>query len=166
MRIDSLDRRYNALFMGDGCETGEPHWQIRDDGKLMLSVMVDDQRPNPNMPSDAGFHRVYFSSPIWDKSMSGQWMHLASIFDPATRQVSHFVNGKRISRQQISADYLIETLRIGNGEIGNWGQPFRETPWFAIRNLNGRIDELVILKAALTDPEIIKLYEQSRAKHR
>ena len=166
VRIDSLDRRYNALFMGDGYETGEPHWQIRDDGKLMLSVMVDDQRPNPNMPSDAGFHRVYFSSPIWDKSMSGQWMHLASIFDPATRQVSHFVNGKRISRQQISADYLIETLRIGNGEIGNWGQPFRETPWFAIRNLNGRIDELVILKAALTDPEIIKLYEQSRAKHR
>ena len=165
VRIDSLDRRYNALFMGDGYETGEPHWQIRDDGKLMLSVMVDDQRPNPNMPSDAGFHRVYYSSPIWDKSMSGQWMHLASIFDPATRQVSHFVNGKRISRQQISADYLIETLRIGNGEIGNWGQPFRETPWFAIRNLNGRIDELVILKAALTDPEIIKLYEQSRAKH-
>ena len=27
VRIDSLDRTYNALFMGDSYETGEPHWQ-------------------------------------------------------------------------------------------------------------------------------------------
>jgi len=162
VRIDSLDRRYNALFMGDGYETGEPHWQIRDDGKLMLSVMVDHTRPNPKMPEDAGFHRVYYSPSIWDKSMSGQWMHLVSVFDPERRQVSHYVNGERVSRAEIAADYFIRTLRIGNGEIGNWGQPFRETPWFAIRNLNGRIDELAILNAALTDAEIRELHEHSQ----
>lgn len=162
-RIDSLDRRYNALFMGDGYETGEPHWQIRDDGRLMLSVMVDDSRPNPKMPEDAGFHRVYYSPPIWDRSMSGQWMHLVSVFDPANRHVSHYVNGACVSRREIVDDYLIKTLRIGNGEIGNWGQPFRETPWFAIRNLNGRIDELAILNAALTDAEIGELYQNSQA---
>ncbi len=38
VRIDSLAHRYNALFMGDGNENGEPHWQIRDDGRLMFSV--------------------------------------------------------------------------------------------------------------------------------
>ena len=32
VRIDSLDRWYNALFMADSYETGEPHWQIRNDG--------------------------------------------------------------------------------------------------------------------------------------
>lgn len=165
VRIDSLDRRYNALFMGDGYETGEPHWQIRDDGKLMLSVMVDHNRPNPHHAKDAGFHRVYYSPPIWDKSMSGQWMHLVSVFDPAGAHVSHFVNGKQVSRREIVPEYMIKTLRIGNGEIGNWGQPFRKTPWFAIRNLNGRIDELAILDAALEEKEIAELYARSRAAH-
>ncbi|MEM7143632.1 MAG: LamG-like jellyroll fold domain-containing protein [Verrucomicrobiota bacterium] len=166
VRIDSLDRWYNALFMGDGYETGEPHWQIRDDGKLMLSVMVDDSRPNPYSPNDAGFHRVYFSPPMWDISMSGQWMHLTSVFDPANRAVSHYVNGNLIDRQEIEDDYFIDKLRIGNGEIGNWGLPFREEPTFAIRNLNGRMDEIAIFKAALQEDEIAELYQRSRADRR
>ena len=166
VRIDSLDRWYNALFMGDGYETGEPHWQIRNDGKLMLSVMVDDTRPNPYAPNDAGFHRVYFSPPMWDLSMSGQWLHLTSVFDPANRLVSHYVNGKRISEQEIEDEYEIKTLRIGNGEIGNWGLPFREDPTWAIRNLNGRMDELAIFRSALQPGEISKLYLQSRARAR
>lgn len=166
VRIDSLDRWYNALFMGDGYETGEPHWQIRNDGKMMLSVMVDDTRPNPGSPNDAGFHRVYFSPPMWDISMSGQWLHLASVFDPATRAVSHYVNGERISRQVIEDRFFIKTLRIGNAEIGNWGQPFREEPTFAIRNLNGRMDELAIFKVALSDDDVRQLYKASRSSSR
>ena len=164
VRLDSLDRRYNALFMGDGYETGEPHWQIRDDGKLMLSVMVDDSRHYPDRP-DLRYHRVYFSPPMWDLSMSGQWLHLASVFDPASQTVSHYVNGTRLSREVIAADFLIATLRIGNAEIGNWGQPLRKDPSFAIRNLNGRIDEIAILNAALTDTEIRELHDRSRAGH-
>ena len=166
VRIDSLDRWYSALFMGDGYETGEPHWQIRDDGKMMLSVMVDDSRPNPYRANDAGFHRVYFSPPMWDLSMSGEWIHLASVFDPGNQTVSHYVNGSRISKQEIEDDYLIEQLRIGNAEIGNWGQPFREDPTFAIRNLNGRMDEMAIFKAALTKDEVARFYEASRADRR
>ncbi|MCB1226476.1 MAG: FecR domain-containing protein [Verrucomicrobiales bacterium] len=162
VRIDSLDRRYSSLFMADGYETGEPHWQLRDDGKLMLSVMVDDTRPNPKMPEDAGFHRVYYSPPVWDVSKSGQWMHLTSVFDPAAREVRHYVDGRRVSEQAIEPDFFIGTLRIGNAEIGNWGEPFRDTPWFAIRHLNGRIDELAVFKAALTDEAIARIFEGSR----
>ncbi len=165
VRIDSLDRRYNALFMGDGYENGEPHWQIRDDGKLMLSVMVDHTRSLPGHPQSR-FHHVYLSPSIWDLSKSGQWMHLASVFDPETRRVSHHVNGTKISEEEILPQFHVDTLRIGNGEIGNWGEPFRETPLFAIRNLNGRIDELVILDAALSEEEVAQLHEASRAEHR
>ena len=163
VRIDSLDRRYNALFMGDGYENGEPHWQIRDDGKLMLSVMVDHTRSLPGHPQSR-FHHVYFSPPIWDLSQSGQWLHLASVYDPETRRVTHHVNGEKISEEQVLPKFHVDKLRIGNGEIGNWGEPFRETPWFAIRNLNGRIDELVILDAALSEREVATLYEQSRSE--
>jgi ferric-dicitrate binding protein FerR (iron transport regulator) len=167
VRIDSLDRWYNALFMADSYETGEPHWQIQNDGKMILSVMVDDARPDPKAKDGATmrFQHLYYSPPMWDQSMSGQWMHVASVFDPVTAQVSHYVNGKRISHEKILPKFMIKTLRIGNAEAGNWGQPFREDPTFAIRNLNGRMDELAVFKVALGDEEIARLFEQSRAQH-
>ncbi len=162
VRIDSLDRWYNALFMGDGYETGEPHWQIRDDGRLMLSVMVDDSQPHPKNPTDAGLHRVYFSPPFWDPSMSGQWIHLCSTYDPAQRQVCHYVDGELIHQAEIVDQFYIERLRIGNAELGNWGQPFRTNPLFAMRNLNGRMDELAVFSSALSPQEVQEHYQQSR----
>lgn len=167
VKIDSLEHRYNALFMGDGYENGEPHWQIRDDGRLMFSVMVDDSQDirvsntfDEKKVRDAGLHRVYFTEPFWDVSKSGQWFHIAAVYDPAGRQVVQYVNGEELSRQEIVDKFHISTLRIGPAEIGNWGQPFRKTPWFAVRNLNGAIDELAIFNAALTSDEMQNLYEQ------
>ena len=98
--------------------------------------------------------------------MSGQWLHVASVFDPAAREVSHYVDGELIDRQEIEERFFIETLRIGNGEIGNWGLPKREDPTFAIRNLNGRMDELAIFRAALDEEEIAALYAASRSESR
>lgn len=166
VRIDSLDRLYNALFMADSYEDGEPHWQIRDDGKLMLSVMVDEKARHPVYPNKSRYHHIYFSPKIWDLSMSGQWIHLASVFNPAQAEVTHFMNGEQISREEIEPNFTVETLRIGNGEIGNWSQPFRKDPNFAIRNLNGRMDELAIFQSPLTAQQIKNLYNRSRSSHR
>ncbi len=169
VKIDSLEHRYNALFMGDGYENGEPHWQIRDDGRLMFSVMVDDSQDirvsnsfDEKVVRDAGLHRVYFTEPFWDVSKIGQWFHIASVYDPVGRQVVQYVNGEELSREAIVDKFHISTLRIGPAEIGNWGQPFRKTPWFAVRNLNGAIDELAIFDAALTPEETQDLYKQGR----
>lgn len=168
-RIDSLDHRYNALFMGDGYENGEPHWQIRDDGRLMFSVMVDDSQVIEHMSEmdnavvkDAGLHRVYMTDPIWDISKSGQWFHIAAVYDPSTRQVRQYVNGRLIADEQIIDKFSIDTLRIGAAEIGNWGQPFRESAWFSVRNLNGAIDEMAIFGIAVSGEEIRELYEQGK----
>ena len=168
-RIDSLEHRYNALFMADGYENGEPHWQIRDDGRLMFSVMVDDTQEiehfseiDQKMVTQAGLHRVYYSPRFWDISMSGQWFHLAAIYSPASRRVDQYVNGELVSSDEIIDRFHISTLRIGPAEIGNWGQPFRKTPWFAVRNLNGTIDELAVFNAALTADEIQNFYEQGK----
>ncbi|MGB0155001.1 MAG: LamG-like jellyroll fold domain-containing protein [Verrucomicrobiales bacterium] len=168
VRIDALDRWYSALFLGDGYENGEPHWQIRDDGQLMLSVMVDDTYVYPKNPNKnaAGLAKIYFSESIWDQSMSGEWMHIASTFDPANRSVAHFVNGEEIAREAIEDKFFVDKLHIGSGEIGNWGLPHREDPTFAIRNLNGRMDEFAIFKVALSAEEIASLFERSRAGKR
>ena len=164
-KINSLKHEYNALFLSDGYENGEPHWQIRHDGKLMFSVMVDDSQEvfystGPTSPpiQDKGFHHVYFSDAFWTPSMTGQWVHLAAVYDPASRSVMQYVNGKAICQETIQDEFVIDDLHIGNAEIGNWGQPFRKTPDFAVRNLDGIIDEMIILNAALSPDEIRDIY--------
>ncbi|TWT75027.1 LamG-like jellyroll fold domain-containing protein [Allorhodopirellula solitaria] len=169
VRIDSLDQVYNALFMSDGYENGELHWQIRDDGVMMFSVMVDDTQKRKHFSdrdgtivSSAGLHRVYYTEPIWDIAQSGRWFHLSAVYDPAERRVTQYVNGQQVSSEPIQEKFFVDRLRIGPAEIGNWGQPFRKTPWFSVRNLNGTIDELVIYNAALSEEEIQSLYEKGK----
>ncbi len=168
-RIDSLGHVYNALFMADGYENGEPHWQIDSDGKLMFSVMVDDSaevmyysRVEDAVVRDAGRHLVYRTEPIWDLSKSGRWMQLAAVYDPQEMRVRQYVDGKLVSEDEIRPEFLVRRLHIGPSEIGNWGQPFRKTPSFAVRNLNGAIDELAIFNAALSSREIQDLYRNGK----
>ncbi len=168
-KIDSLAHQYNALFLADGYENGEPHWQIRSDGCLMFSVMVDEDRElvyptGPKTPPihDAGFHHVYFSKPIWNNSLAGCWLHLAAVYDPGSRQVAQYINGEEVAREAITDEFLIRDLCIGAAEIGNWGQPFRTTPDFAVRNLDGVIDEMLIFDKPLSPDEILDLYRQGK----
>ena len=151
-RIDSLDRQYNALFLADNAQRGEPHWQIQSDGRLMLFLYV---KP--------GKSPMYLSPVIWDIGMSGRWLHLASVFDEAAQSVTHYVNGKAVSTEAVPPHAAIHTTRIGAGEIGNWGLPNRpDEPWFAVRNLNGAIDEFAIFSAALGAEEIRRMYESGK----
>jgi ferric-dicitrate binding protein FerR (iron transport regulator) len=166
VRIDSLDHKYNALFMGDGYENGEPHWQILGDGKLMFSVMVDDTPGSGHgKHPEARLHKIYYSKPIWDVSLSGKWMHLAATYDPERRLVHQYVNGEEVSKETITDEFFVEQLKIGPAEIGNWGQPLRDSPWFAIRNLNGAIDELAIFDAALSGDEVRQIYDNGKPFH-
>ncbi|NNE01398.1 MAG: hypothetical protein HKN47_29130 [Pirellulaceae bacterium] len=169
IRVDSLEHRYNSLFMGDGYDNGEPHWQIRDDGRLMFSVMVDDtvnvprfDKTDQRVITTAGLHHIYYTEPFMDGSQSGQWFQVAAVYDPIGRTVDQYVNGDRISSEKIIDKFHISDLRIGAAEIGNWGQPLRKSPWFAVRNLNGAIDELAIFDAALSPEEIKTMYEKGK----
>jgi hypothetical protein len=90
--------------------------------------------------------------------MTDQWVHLAAVYDPPAQSVSQYVNGKAICQETIQDEFVTDDLHIGNAEIGNWGQPFRKTPDFAVRNLDGIIDEMIILNAALSSDEIQDIY--------
>ncbi|OUT62905.1 MAG: hypothetical protein CBB71_01155 [Rhodopirellula sp. TMED11] len=165
VNINRLDNLYNALFMADGYENGEPHWQIRNDGSLMFSVMVDDTqeikvntRFEDKPVTDAGLHRVYFTKPVWNDSMRDRWIHLAAVYDLDGRKVSQYVNGELVGEETIPQKFVPQTLRIGGAELGNWGQPFRNSPWFAVRNLNGKIDDMLLLDSALDAQAIRALY--------
>lgn len=148
VRVDSLDRVYNALFLTDSYQPGESHWQIQEDGRVLFSFL---HSPKNNCMSR--------SPVVWDISKSGQWMHLAAVLDLEKHVIRHYADGELTLEDPIGNRYRISKTRLGHGEIGNWGLPNSpEKDWFAIRNLNGRIDEFAIYADALTSDEIAEIY--------
>lgn len=156
VKINSLDRWYNSLFLTDGHELHEPHWQIMDDGRLFFSVKKRDQWDVSRGERDK---HIFYSPPFWDASLSGQWMMIATVYDIDSRNVTHFLNGKALSTETIPDEYLVETVQIGNASLGNWSLPENDDPHFAVRNLNGSMDTFLLFSVALTSQEMLQFYE-------
>ncbi len=147
-KIDSLDRQFNALFLTDNYGLGEPHWQLLADGRLFFSVGLGKGKK----------HHIFHSPPIWDHSHSEKWLHLVTTYHAPTRTCTHYLNGQQISQEKAPPEKGVSALIIHNAQIGNWGLPTREEPDFAVRNLNGRLDEFTIYNTALNPSEIHTLY--------
>ncbi|SRR6056297_2471394 len=93
-------------------------------------------------------------------------MDLASVHDSPGRLVRHLVDGQQVSEEPIAPQHLAKTIRFGNVEVGNWGQPYRKTSAFAVRNLHGAIDEVMLFRTALTGQEIAEIYRAGSADTR
>ncbi len=158
VRINSLDRWYNSLFLTDGHEQGEPHWQIMDDGRLFFSVKKNDVWDATQGEKDK---HIFFSPPFWDSSLSGRWLMIATVYDGDRCKVTHYLNGEVLSQEAIPKEYLVTHIRIGDASLCNWGLPERNQPRFAVRNLNGSMDEFLLFSAPLSNDEIRRLYEVS-----
>ena len=143
VRIDGLDRPFIALVLTNGYEVGEPHWQPRDDGRLLLGIQT---------PSG---HVAYDSKPILNIKHLGRWTHLATVYDSESARVTHYIDGESVGVSPITTDKF--KLRFGETEIGNWGTPVKYSPQ-KIRNFNGQIDELTIFRKPLTASEVRSLY--------
>jgi hypothetical protein len=155
VKLNSLDRLYNSLFLTDGHNDGAPHWQITKDGRLIFSIKKSgDLTPNKH---------DFFSPPIWSPSIAGQWVMLGVVYDVERQRVTHFLNGEALSQESIPANYLVTDVRLGNASIGNWSEPvYRTDAQFAVRNLNGSMDEFFLFGAALTAEAMSEFYNKSR----
>ena len=152
VKIDSLDRLFNSLFLTDNYNQGEPHWQILHTGQIYFSV-------RPTEPGTVGPPDQKVLSPsFWKPSMSGKWLHLATTYNAETGLVVHYLNGKPIHQENIPAEQIVKQTRIGIASIGNWDSPTLPDAEFAIRNLNGSIDEFALFAAALKPNEIQEMY--------
>ncbi|MCA9130012.1 MAG: FecR domain-containing protein [Planctomycetales bacterium] len=155
VKINSLDRWYNSLFLTDGHDDREPHWQLMDDGRVFFSVKVprEDEEQKLVQP-------IYYSPSIWNPSLSGRWTMLAVTYDVESRAVTHYLNGQPLARETIQDSFLVESIRVGHASICNWSQPmYRADPEFVLRNLNGTMDEFAMFAGALTADEIWQWYE-------
>ncbi len=157
VKINSLDRWYNSLFLTDGHEVHEPHWQIMQDGRMFFSVKAPPADPQANQEFS---HKIYYSEPIWDTSLSGRWVMLATVYDVDAQRVAHYLNGTEISSEAIPPESLAETIEIGAASICNWSQPmYRTDATFVVRNLNGVMDEFAMFAGALSQQEISEIYK-------
>ncbi len=156
VKIDSLDRLYNSLFLTDGHELHEPHWQIMSDGRLFFSVRAQNSGKGKDK-------HVAYSPPIWTPAQSGQWIHLTTVYHGKDFTITHYVNGEAVSIDQIPTDLQPEKVSIGAASIGNWSEPrHRIDAEFAVRNLNGSIDEFGMWDKAMTATEVMGLFEAGR----
>ena len=154
VRIDGLDRRYNALLLTDGYDPGEPHWQVYEDGRLMFSVMYRDAQGTSH-------NQICFSPVIFNRSNTGRWHHLAVTYDNQSGSAVQYVDGHEVSSEISPLHQPGRPLAFGPCEIGNWGLPTTSHK-FPIRNLNGAIDEFTLYKAALGADEIQAVYEAGK----
>lgn len=156
VKIDSLDRLYNSLFLTDGHELGEPHWQIMNDGRMVFSVKALQEGNRRDK-------HIAYSPVIWTPEKSGQWMHLATVFDGVSQTITHYVNGSAVSIDQIPESLHAGPVRIGEASIGNWSKPrYRDTAEFRVRNLNGTIDEFLLYSEPLSASEINRIYKSGK----
>ncbi len=143
LRLDGLDRTHHSLLLTDGYGENGIHWQIRQDGALVLGMRDSENRP-----------RNYQSDSIFNLFRLGQWVHLATVYDTDGGRVTHYVNGKPAKRIALK-EGAARLLKIGNATIGNWSVPRGGS----VRNFNGCIDELIVYGQALADQEVRRIYE-------
>ncbi|MEM9017107.1 MAG: LamG domain-containing protein, partial [Verrucomicrobiota bacterium] len=156
VRIDSLDRLYNSLFLTDGHELHEPHWQIMNDGRIFFSVRARES-------GKGGDKHIAFSPPIWKPSQSAQWQHLATVYDGEKQVITHYLNGEPITIEAIPPELHPDKVMINAASIGNWSEPrYRKDPEFVVRNLNGSLDDFALWNRPLRPSEVRDIYEAGR----
>lgn len=142
VRVDALDRPFSGLMLTDGWTSGSVHWQITQHGTLRLGIHGDRQSNDYDTPV------------LFKPGLFGRWIHLCTVYDRAAREVVHYVDGRLVNRLPLKFD---TQLRLGAVELGNWGVPLQGNV-YAVRNLNGRMDEFALFGKALGAEEIRGLY--------
>jgi hypothetical protein len=142
VRVDALDRPFSGLMLTDGWTSGSVHWQITQRGTLRLGIHGDQQFNDYDTPV------------VFGPGQFGRWVHLCTVYNREAREVVHYVDGRQANRLPLQFD---TQLRLGAVELGNWGVPLQGNV-YAVRNLNGRMDEFALFGKALNADEIRELY--------
>ena len=88
VRVEGLDRWLSSLMLTDNFDSGEVHWQISDEGEMILGVQTD-KKGGPNT----------YSPPVIGPSNLGRWIHVATTANRNTGRVAHYFNGKLVKEE-------------------------------------------------------------------
>ncbi|MBA2113257.1 LamG-like jellyroll fold domain-containing protein [Bremerella alba] len=156
IRIDGFDRPFSSIMLTDYFQDGHIHWQFRSDGRVEMGIRPKHEE-----------RILYLSDPELGFDDLGRWLHLVTVFDPNLGRVFHYLDGKLILNAPIETgregDFrapteTLDKLRIGYAELGNWRRKDPGEP-YSIRSLNGRMDEFAVYSRALSETEVVRLFE-------
>jgi hypothetical protein len=143
VKIDSFDRWLSSLFLTDGYDRNELHWQLSDEGEIILGI---------NVP---GIGNTFSPSVITPEHL-GQWLYIVTVVDQEKNKVLHYLNGNKVHERNFEPNFK---ANFGNVELGNWRNHAKKD---AIRSLNGRMDEFVLFKRALSSEEVLSFYQSGK----
>jgi ferric-dicitrate binding protein FerR (iron transport regulator) len=154
VQLGGIDRKFNSLFLTDTWAEGNPHWQFVQNGSFVLGV---HERLGVR-----GSQHVFYSPESFGPDKLGVWYHIATSFDMRSGVGRHYVNGNLVTEfrdNRLPADMQ---MKIGSGELGNWGLPEGAKPRTEVRTFNGRMDEFLLFGDALPPEDIGRIYELGR----
>jgi hypothetical protein len=76
--------------------------------------------------------------------------------DQEKNKVLHYLNGNKVHERNFEPNFK---ANFGNVELGNWRNHAKKD---AIRSLNGRMDEFVLFKRALSSEEVLSFYQSGK----
>lgn len=162
--------RFDKFTLGDGLFS-KSAWGTVDDADAQYDLYCD---PSTNTPSgDGAFEVDAFTSCVgWNQSnvqfdIDTGWLHLAyryrGGYTPYSDGVDCFVNGENLgSSRETNNSIATNPYSTSNCIIGAIGA--KEEHWGApiIFPFQGRIDEFLVYKRALSDSEIAAHYEMGK----
>lgn len=146
-RVDRLDHDLVALMMSDGFgEVGLVHWQLLRTGEMRFTQRQADGEINLQSKDNVIRGNLH------------KWVHLACVVDVLKSQVTFYVNGEMMTLAGTGEPTPLRNVHIGDASLGYWNDP---DPNYGVpmRTLAGEIDEFAIFARALSEREIVKMYE-------
>lgn len=160
VRVDALPNDANNLFRpNDLPHVGHPYWDLDGEGCLRLSYLPTQKASLPENAKEPKPWVKAVSPPLLATRM-GRWTHLATVVDMTGRLITHYVDGRPVSRHELERPM---PLRIGSAELGS----SRTTQASAdgrlkVKNFVGCMDEFALVSRALGADEIRQHYENGR----
>jgi hypothetical protein len=157
VKVHSLRQPYASLLDSDGWHTqiGQCHWRILGDGRVQL-VPCLSLAPGSVEPVKL----TASSKPVFDIDDRDAWRHLAVVYDSHANTVTYFKNGRSFGAVHPSVP--LPPLVFGPSKIGNWEPDAAHADKRENRYFHGYMDELMLLRRALSEGEIKTLYETGK----
>jgi hypothetical protein len=141
VRLDRVPRAINSLLHTDGWgKPGQPHWMVAEDQRMRFAIYdVRNAVPGTTM---------YPESSRKVTAATGRWTHLATVYRAQEKTVRFYIDGEFDNEVLVAKGIPVV---LGPARVGNWNRQDRI--------LSGRMDELVVLRRALDDAAMKKLFE-------
>jgi hypothetical protein len=139
--LNVLGQHPSPIISSDSTSNGAVSWYVNSKGMLVLELNVN------------GKPKRYESAVAFRKERLGRWMHVSTTFDPVSKMVTHYVNGRSFSREKIVTAI---PLYFGSSLLGNFS---KNSLVKSKRSIQGKIDEFVLFKEAFDEDAVRRLFE-------